>query len=159
LFPAAAALLVLIAVLAIFNMGAINRQLHSWKVLPEPERLTELYYENHTKLPIAYTPDAAQSFAFTVHNLEYATTDYMYQVTQSSEDGTQTKELANGSFTLAQNLYHTQQITIAPVDLGPRSKVETVIAHQKPSQVAADKNGNRQTALESESIHYWVNKK
>lgn len=138
--PASAATVLLLIVLAIANAGAINHQLHSWKLLPEPERLTELYYENHTALPNSYTPGVPQSFSFTVHNLEYRDMRYDYQVVQTSEDGKQSQTLASGHFDLPQDAYRTVPTTITPADLGPRTQITTVISPQ-------------------ESIHYWVTNK
>lgn len=135
-----------VAALVIFSVSqaaAIKRQLNNWKLLPQPERLTELYYENHTKLPTTYTPGTQQSFTFTVHNLEYRTTSYSYTVTQKSEDGTQSQQLSSGSFTLNQNAFKTQTISIAPTDLGGRVQIETSLLIGGPDS-------------STEAIHYWV---
>jgi hypothetical protein len=49
-------------------------------LLPEPENLTELYFENHTSLPKTIQPDGVYGFSFTIHNLENKTVLYPYQV-------------------------------------------------------------------------------
>lgn len=145
LVPAACAAVAAVLLIAVLNTAAITRQLNAWKLLPQPERLTELYYENHTKLPVKYLPDTPQNFSFTVHNLEYETTIYTYLITQESEDGQQRRQLTDGSFALHHDTFRTTAVTIAPVDLGPRVKIITTITHR-----SAQNN--------QEAIHYWVNK-
>lgn len=140
----------LVAVLLIFgglgalttvNAGAITRQLHDWKVLPEPERLTELYFADHQNLPTTYTPGQAQGFQFTVHNLEYRTTTYTYHIIQQNEAGTVEREITRGSFTLRQDESKTTPIAFSPTDQGARSKVVV-----KLSPV-------------NEQISYWLDRK
>ncbi len=149
--PASVATLLLLIVVAIANATAINHQLHAWKLLPEPERLTELYYENHTKLPTTFTVETPLQFSFTAHNLEYQTATYYYTISQSSEDGKKSQTLSSGSFTLPQDAYHTQPIVVAPVyqsQFSARSQITTTIK--------ADITGGPAV---NESIHFWVSKK
>lgn len=130
--------LVLIIVGFIFN-STITKQLHAWKVLPEPERITELYFTDHTKLPTTYVPGKQQIVPFTVHNLEYKPTSYSYSVTQTSEDGLQSTVLATGTFKIESTKYMTSSPPINLSDFGKRSKI-TVHLNT------------------SESINYWVTK-
>jgi Protein of unknown function (DUF1616) len=123
---------------AILNRSAINRQLHAWKVLPEPERLTELYFSDHAHLPGYYIPGDAQNVAFTVHNLEYRTTSYKYTITQQSRDGSQTQELGSGNFTIKEGQYQKTTVSITLADLGTDTKVVV--------------------KLNDESIHYIMTK-
>jgi hypothetical protein len=109
--------------LIIVNYGTINRQLHAWKLLPEPERLTELYFEDHTTLPATYTPTRPVGFRFTVHNLEYRRMQYGYQVLQQSEDGRRIQLLEQNDFTLGNDKYHTVYVHHTLADLGQRAKV------------------------------------
>lgn len=44
------------------------------------EPLTELYFENHTKLPKYIFPGREYNFSFTIHNLEYQDMGYDYSV-------------------------------------------------------------------------------
>jgi hypothetical protein len=118
----------------------IKDQLNSWKLLPQPERLTELYYVNPNNLPSTYTPGVNQSFDFTVHNLEYRNTDYTYQVEEQSSDGSQTATLTQGSFWLNQNDYKTVSENINISNMGTRVKVIVNLTNV------------------NESIDYWVNR-
>jgi uncharacterized membrane protein len=121
--------------------SAIDRQMHSWKLLPEPERLTELYFTNPNSLPTKYTPGQTQLVNFTVHNLEYRTTNYQYKITETSQDRKQSQSLAAGSFSLPQNGYQKAAVSIATVDFGPRTKVEVRLVNV------------------GESISYWMQKR
>jgi hypothetical protein len=126
-----------LTIIITLSSSAIDRQLHSWKLLPEPERLTELYFTDHAALPTSYSPGATQTVSFTVHNLEYRTTSYHFVISQRSQTGKQTLGLASGNFTLKQNQYSNQKITVSLGDLD-RSQV---IVSLTP--------GN-------ENINYWV---
>lgn len=46
----------------------------------KPETFTELYFTNHLKLPSTVKLSNKYSFEFTVHNLEYKTFRYPYEV-------------------------------------------------------------------------------
>ena len=137
------ALFVLPALLLIIFGVAFNsiilKQLHTWKVLPEPEGITELYFSAHTKLPVSYLPGSQQLISFTVHNLEYAPKNYTYSVIQTSEDGISSVILARGTFKLESTKLMTSSLPINLSDFGKRSKV-TVHLNT------------------SESISYWVTK-
>jgi hypothetical protein len=116
---------------------AIAHQMHAWKLLPEPERLTELYFTDHTKLPNLYYINATQTVSFTVHNLEYQNTAYTYKIVQQSEDGKTQQPLGSGGFTLPQNGYQKTVAVVAPIGLGSRSKISVLLST-------------------NESISYWV---
>jgi hypothetical protein len=89
----------------------------------KPETFTELYFDNHLQLPSTVSQNQIIHFTFTVHNLEYRTYTYPYEVTLN-ENGNKT-EIDKGSFTLKQNEYKTisetytltQPITRAKVDV------------------------------------------
>lgn len=118
----------------------IKDQLNSWKLLPQPERLTELYFTSPNNLPSTYTPGQQQNVQFTAHNLEYRTTTYTYKIVEISQDGTQSQQLASGQFTLRQNQYEKPSVSITPANLGTQTKI--VIDLQAVN----------------ESIDYWVNR-
>jgi hypothetical protein len=127
------------ALILIALAPTIHRQLDDWKLLPRPEKLTELYFTDHTKLPSSYAPGQQQPVNFTVHNLEYATTNYKYTIIQTSEDGSKSQTLSTGSFTIAESQYKNTSLPVTLADLGPRSKITVTLSTQ-------------------EAISYWVNK-
>src|SRR6266487_5329950 len=59
-----------------FNRASINNELATLDLIPKPEKLTELYFNENAKLPNSATGNQVISFAFVIHNLE--TTDYQY---------------------------------------------------------------------------------
>jgi hypothetical protein len=126
--------------IGILEATPIRNQLNVWKLLPEPERLTELYFNNNAQLPTHYIPGQPQKTSFTVHNLEYQNTAYFYTVTAVPDGSTTSTALANGVLSLAQNQSVTTPITVTLPDLGPRVKVVVKLSN------------------ENESIDYWVTK-
>lgn len=109
------------------NASSINRQLHAWKLLPEPERLTELYFTAHAKLPTTYTVGETQTVDFTVRNLEYRTVDYIYRITQSDASGNNAIELARGKVTLHHNQTTQPSAAVILTDFGAKSRVNVVL--------------------------------
>ena len=131
--------IVAIVMLATVNAHAIKNQLNDWKLLPQPERLTELYFTNPNNLPSTYNLSLTQQFGFTVHNLEYRNTDYSYQVLEQNSDDSQTITLQQGSFWLKQNQFKTVNENINLNNLGSRVKVIVNLSNI------------------NESIDYWSN--
>jgi uncharacterized membrane protein len=114
--------------------------MRSWKLLPEPERLTELYFTHPNNLPSTYMPGQVQTVSFTVHNLEYRTTNYHYIITEINQSNNQVQTLASSSFVLPQGGYKKEAVNISTVDLGSHVKVEVDLENVK------------------ESVGYWLNK-
>lgn len=135
---ACASIGVLLVVLAT-SYGAIVRQLNDWKLLPEPQHLTELYFTKPNNLPTTYTVNSPQVVSFTVHNLEYKTTDYHYKIVEYSNDGSESKELENGSFVLRQNATTQPNVSVLPANFGTRVEITVELANV------------------NESVDYWVN--
>lgn len=134
-------LIVIVAVIIIYLASpSIKSLLKDWKLLPEPEQLTELYFTHPNSLPATYSPGQVQAVAFTVHNLEYKTTSYHYFITEQSQTSGQPVTLSRGSFTLAQNGYKSPVVNISLPDAGARAKVTVNLVS------------------ENESINYWVNR-
>ena len=69
-------LTVVIIILLSLNSTAVYNELVALDLLPKPEKLTELYFEDSAHLPASATGSGAISFTFVIHNLE--TTDYRY---------------------------------------------------------------------------------
>ncbi len=101
----------------------IKNQLNAWKLLPQPERLTELYFTQPNNLPTTYTPGQSQTVHFTVHNIEYRAETYPYKIVETSKDASKTQPLASGRFTLLQDQYQAMNIGVTPVDLGANAKI------------------------------------
>ncbi len=72
-------LVLVVTVVTLFinvNRAAVNNQLAALDLIPKPELLTELYFNDNANLPTTATSKQTISFTFVIHNLE--TTDYQY---------------------------------------------------------------------------------
>jgi hypothetical protein len=69
----------------------------------QPETFTELYFNDHLKLPSTVKTGDKYSFEFTVHNLEYKTIKYPYEVYVSVNSVKQNVD--KNIFSLKQNEY------------------------------------------------------
>ncbi|HUA13293.1 MAG TPA: DUF1616 domain-containing protein [Candidatus Sulfotelmatobacter sp.] len=125
--------LALVIILALVFHSAIDKQMRKWKLLPEPEKLTELYFTHPNNLPSTYTPGEQQTVKFTTHNLEYATTRYNYVITETNVATNQSQALASGSFLLRQNTYQSESVNISTVDLGQQVKIAVNLTNVKES--------------------------
>ncbi len=72
----------------------------------KPETFTELYFEDHLKLPKDTILEKSNSFKFTIHNLEYKDMDYPYEVYIAS-NGAKLQMIDKGTFTLKHDQYQT----------------------------------------------------
>ena len=144
-------------VLVIGGIGYANRQvvydqLYSWKLIPRPERLTELYFTDHQALPALYHPDSQVPVAFTVHNLESRVTTYTYHIQQQNVDQSASRELAAGTFTLGHDATQAVIQHIALADMGERSRVLVVLSYDGIAF------GQDNSSKQSQSIYYWATK-
>lgn len=131
---------VVLMILELVFRQQIHNQLESWKLLPQPEPLTELYFTHPNSLPSTYTPNQIQRVTFTVHDLEYKTITYSYSVNEISSSPKSDQLLNSGYFKLKQNQIGN---IVAPVLLyndGKRVQVKITIVM----------NGM------GETIDYWV---
>lgn len=132
--------IVIIILAIIFNSATISRQLHSWKLLPSPEKLTELYFTRPNNLPTTYFPGKNQNVQFTIHNLEYQKENYHYVISVANNQGQQVTTLTQGDVVLMNGQYDKVSVNVILPDLGTREKITTTLTNV------------------NESIDYWVNK-
>lgn len=115
-------------------------------LLPEPETLTELYFEDHLKLPNKLISGKSYNFRFTIHNLEYKEMEYRYQVTvtgygfQTLGKTEEPVTIANGEKTLKQDEYAT-----IPVEF------------TLPKKITADRMKIEVNLIDfNQPIHFWL---
>ena len=76
--------LVMLILLTYASQNEIKSGLMTLKLLPQPERFTELYFSDYAalsaKLPKTIRKGSTISFAFTIHNLEGKEMNYPYVV-------------------------------------------------------------------------------
>ena len=67
------------------------------------EPLTEVYFENHTKLPAYLFLDKPYNYSFTIHNLEHQKMRYEYSVDAFNEEGVLLYNMNKGEVVLEMN--------------------------------------------------------
>jgi len=97
-------ILVLFSSVIYFSLKDIK--VFAGKLKPNPERFTELYFEDHTLLPKIALNNTVYDFSFTVRNLEYTPMEYPYKVYIEPENG-ERQILDEGSFYLKHDEYKT----------------------------------------------------
>lgn len=128
-----------IAILTLFILynGRIVTFLSDNKLLPMNEALTELYFEDYNKLPIAGKSGAPYTFRFTIHNMENKTMDYSYNVTQHSAS---TNEIIkSGSLSLQNNELKMLDTTFTLASDSARTRISVHLINK------------------NQEIHFWVN--
>lgn len=94
----AALLLILFA--AGGQSGAINGKLNERKLIPQPERYTELYFADYESLPRKIESGKPLDFSFVIRNLEGDDTNYPYVVYLEYADGRR-ENVQTGAVSLA----------------------------------------------------------
>jgi len=81
-------LVVLVSCAFYVGRGTIYATMQNLKLIPQPERFTELYFDNYLSLPKNTVAGKPIAFIFTIHNLEGVTTTYPYAVYLDEATGT-----------------------------------------------------------------------
>ena len=116
--------------------GPVIAKLNDWKLLPQPERFTELYFEHHLDLPNTLKPNEQKDINFTVHNLEYQDMTYEYTVRAISTSSAVL--LDKNSFLLKENEFRTVTVPVIIPEMMYRTKVIVTLENLH------------------QSIHFWV---
>lgn len=116
-------LLIGVAVFFYIERAALWTQLDEWKLLPRPERFTELYLENHADLPRSVNAGQTVPFSFTVHNLEGGTMKYSYEVYALASSDDVRQPISHGDFSID----HTKAKTIANTFIFPENQKKMTI--------------------------------
>lgn len=74
--------ILVVGVIFYFNINRANiyNELGNLDLIPKPEKITELYFNNSANLPSSATSNRVISFAFVIHNLEMTGYQYDYMV-------------------------------------------------------------------------------
>ncbi|HVZ67394.1 MAG TPA: hypothetical protein VG917_03960 [Patescibacteria group bacterium] len=67
--------------LLIYKKPLILSKLNDLNLVPKPENLTEIYFDNYSSLEKNVLTDKPYSFSFVIHNLEGKKESYFYQIT------------------------------------------------------------------------------
>ena len=121
-----------------------------WQIIPNPQRVTELYYTHYQQLPVSLIAGAEQELTFSVHNLEHRTTTYHYKLVAASPNNTSERLLGNGTFTLASAKLLVTSRTIVVPALGSRIALKVDLEYEGLAP------GSDTSSLQTQSIHYWA---
>ncbi len=97
-----------VGILIFFNLNrtAIYNELATLDLIPKPEKLTELYFNDNAHLPNSATGNQVISFAFVIHNLE--TTDYWYAYVVSVNANGTRHIVDSGNVLVKNNQYYVE---------------------------------------------------
>lgn len=101
-------------------------------LIPQPEKYTELYFEDNEKLP-ALLSTSPQSFRFTIHNLEYKIMQYPYSVYIQS--GNNTQQIDTQTVILGKNQYKTITENYTPATTSAQQSKVIVLLKNKHEQI------------------------
>lgn len=137
-------------VLAFAVQPGFADRMDEWRLLPRPERVTQLYFNDYSRLsaPDGHSPD--RTVTFTVRNLEHRTTDYRYTISAAPEDGKGGYLLDNGSFSLRHDhsLTTNKAVTLPPLDRPVALKVSL--------EYEGIAFGDDVPSVQTQSIYYWI---
>jgi hypothetical protein len=100
--------IVVIGMLIFFNLdrASIDNELITLDLIPKPEKLTELYFNDNANLPSSARANQTIHFAFVIHNLETIDYQYIYDVSVNT-NGTR-HMLDTGKVLVKNNLYYVK---------------------------------------------------
>ncbi len=122
-------MLVFDLVLLIIYMGSIIYSIRSVRQFVRlatvrlPETFTELYFENHTKLPKYVSKYTDYPYSFTIHNLEHK--DMKYQIEIFIVKDQQKIPLESGAVTLKHDEFKTIKKVLRQDE--PKGRVKVVV--------------------------------
>ncbi len=132
-------IIVIAAVIILLGVGAYHvrhTQAFVNATTHQPERYTELFFTNPTKIPNVVSTGTKLPVSFTVHNVEARTMSYSYTVTFTANGSVLAQQQGNFNLTSNGTNYITSNITI-PGFTG-RGEVQVTLINL------------------NQSIHYWV---
>lgn len=131
------------------NQDAIIKQLRDWRLLPELERVTELYFTDYMTLPKSFAAGSHQTVSFTIHNLEHQAVTYYYRIIATPDSGAE-QVLGNGTLMLAHNDSRRSKVDIVIPALKPRISVKVELYYLSTAP------GHNTETMQTQSIDYWA---
>ena len=98
-----------VGTLIIFNLNraSIYNELENLDLLPRPEKLTELYFNDNANLPATAADNQVISFTFVIHNLETTDYQYVYEVSVNTAKGSR-RIVDSGNVSVNNNQYYVK---------------------------------------------------
>ena len=125
------ALVIAMLIFINLNRASVYNELFALDLIPKPEKLTELYFNDNANLPASVTSDKQLSFAFVIHNLE--TTDYQYTY-DVFVDANGTKQIVDsGKVLVKDNQYYVKKEQFKLTNLTGRQEVVVELTNKQQS--------------------------
>jgi hypothetical protein len=131
--PLVLGVILVVGVLIFINLdrGFVHNELAALYLIPQPEKLTELYFDNSTHLPGTTTSGKEISFAFVIHNLE--TTDYQYTYSIAVNVSGTKHIIDSGNILVKDNQYYVKNEKFNPGNLHGRQEVVVELTNKQQS--------------------------
>lgn len=118
------------------NGSFIHDELVALDLIPKPETLTELYFNDNTDLPRSATSNQVVRFAFVIHNLEATDYQYTYEV---SVNASGTKHIVDAeNIVVKNNQYYTKNESFKLTHASGRNEITIELINKR------------------QSIHFWI---
>ncbi|BCL80624.1 hypothetical protein ccbrp13_30890 [Ktedonobacteria bacterium brp13] len=134
LIPLLVGVIVVVGTLIFFNLNraAINNQLAALDLIPKPEKLTELYFDNNTGLPSSVPSNHVISFTFVIHDLEATDYQYVYNVSVIATNGSR-RIIDSGNVLIKDNQFYTKSENFKLTDTPGRQDVVVELTNKRQS--------------------------
>jgi hypothetical protein len=113
------------------NRASIYNELVTLDLVPKPEKLTELYFNENANLPNSATSKQVISFAFVIHNLE--TNDYLYVYEVSVNVNGTTHIVDSGNVLVKNNQYYVKNERFKLMNSAGRQEVVVELTNKQQS--------------------------
>ena len=122
-----------VGMLIFFNLNGafIYNELVTLDLVPKPEKLTELYFEDSANLPSSAASNQIISFAFIIHNLE--TIDYLYVYEVSVNVNGIRHIVDSGKVMVKNNQYYVKNEKFNLMNLTRRQEVVVELINKQQS--------------------------
>jgi hypothetical protein len=120
-------------VLIFFNLNraSIHNELVALDLIPKPETLTELYFNDSTNLPKSAASNQTISFAFVIHNLEATDYQYTYKVSVNANDTRQVVD--SGTLLVKDDHYYVKNEQFNLLDVPGSQEVVVELTNKQQS--------------------------
>ena len=123
-----------VGILIIFinlDRASIDNELVTLDLIPKPEKLTELYFNDNAHLPSSATNNQVISFTFVIHNLEAADYRYAYDVSVNANGTRQIVD--SGNVLVKNNQYYVKHEQFNLMNAAGRQEVVVELTNKRQS--------------------------
>ena len=125
--------IVVIGMLIFFNLNGafIYDELVTLNLVPKPEKLTELYFDDNANLPSSATSNEEIRFAFVIHNVEATDYQYVYDVSVNANGTRQIVD--SGRVLVKDNQYYIKNERFNLLNVPGRQEVVVELTNKRQS--------------------------